>query len=124
MEKIYLEELEVLKRLSDNIPDTPMMAFAKIIALVILNMRYEKIMLDRNLKCHPYILVNDLVKESQSILTTMQQISFIEAPRASRFSRVAKSMEDGHKELFEKLWVDFSEKEYKIKFSLCKKASF
>jgi SAM-dependent methyltransferase len=113
MKKIYLAELEALKHLSDNIPDTPMIAFAKIIALVVLNMRYEKIMLDRNLKSHPYILVNDIVKESQSFLTTMQQISFIEAPCAPCFSPNEKSMEDGHEELFQKLWIDFSEQEYK-----------
>lgn len=112
MEKVYLPEIEDLKRLSDNIPDTPMMAFGKIMALVMLNMRYEKIMLDRNLKNHPYLLVNELVKEAQLVLKGMQDISFIEELCPPCSSATEISMEDGHKELFQKLWVNYSKTEY------------
>jgi len=113
MEKIYLSELDKLKNLADNIPNTKMMAQAKILTLVILNMRYEPISINQNLKTHPYILVNDLVKNSISFLSAMNEIKYIEDPSSEIIKKQNLKLEQEHEELFQKLWVKFSIDEYK-----------
>lgn len=112
MKKDYLEELETLKNLADEISNTPMMALAKIDMLVILNMRYERIMVNRNLDKHPYALVRDLIRDAHTMLSSWHEISFVENSHSRVFEKPEMEMEMLHKELFQKLWVDFSVEEY------------
>jgi len=112
MEKVYMEPLEKLKKLADEIPDTRMMAIAKITALVVLNTRYERIMIDRNLEKHPYTLVVDLIRDAHSLLSIWREASFIEHPSAPVIQRQELALERGHQRLFQELWVRFSEDEY------------
>ena len=42
MKKIYLDDLEELKKEADKISNTPMMSLGKVLMLVMLNMRYGK----------------------------------------------------------------------------------
>jgi SAM-dependent methyltransferase len=112
MEKTYLIELEKLKKFADTIPNTRMMAFAKIAALVILNMRYERIMINRDLATHPYILVTNLIQDAYSFLAGWYEASFIENPSAPLLLRQETPLEQSHQELFQQLWVKFSVEEY------------
>jgi ubiquinone/menaquinone biosynthesis C-methylase UbiE len=111
MEKEYLRDLEELKTFADGIPNTPMMALAKIDALIVLNMRYERIMLDRNLATHPYALVSGFVRDARLSLQAWKEIGFIENPTEVIRSGAAE-MEQGHQQLFQHLWVNFSKEEY------------
>jgi len=111
MEKEYLPELEEFKRFADEIPNTPMMALAKINALIVLNMRYERIMLDRDLNMHPYRLVSDFVGDAYSFLRGWSDIKFIEKP-VGAIQSDALQMEQSHQRLFQQLWVNFSKDEY------------
>jgi ubiquinone/menaquinone biosynthesis C-methylase UbiE len=113
MEKSYLEELEKLKSLARDIPNTRMLALAKINTLVVLNMRYERIMIDRNLDTHPYVLVHDMIRDAYSNLSAWSEASFIEDPEARPLQRADMDLEQGHQALFQKLWVNFSESDYK-----------
>ncbi len=112
MEKIYFKNLEELKNLSEKIPNTPMMAKAKINVLIKLNMRYEKIMLNRKLKIHPYELVKSLINDAISDLIQWSEISFIENPKTEQLKRKEMALETSHHNLFQQLWVKFSEKDY------------
>ena len=112
MKKIYLNDIEVLKRYSDEIPNTHMMALGKVLMLVMLNMRYERLMLDRNLDTHPYILVQRLVSDAYSFLKAWRGISFIEDNTCSIMVRAKAFLENAHKSLFQKLWVNFNKEEY------------
>lgn len=112
MEKIYLSELEKLKIFADQIPNTRMMALGKITSLILLNMRYEQIMLDRNLDVHPYILATDLVKDTYQFLSNWAEVSFIEEPASSVLIRPDMALETGHQSLFQQLWVKFSVEAY------------
>jgi ubiquinone/menaquinone biosynthesis C-methylase UbiE len=112
MEKVYLVDLERLKNLARELPNTRMMALAKINTLVILNMRYEQLMVDRNLKDHPYILVRRLIEDAYSMLSAWREISFIEDESAPVVQRQEMELEVGHHELFQKLWVNFSANDY------------
>jgi len=112
MTKIYSKNLEDLIKLADKIPNTRMMAIAKISALVALNMRYERIMVDRNLDVDPNELVSGYISDATLELSGVQEISYIEAS-SDRLIRDEGTDEEKHKKLFQKLWVRFSLDEYK-----------
>ncbi len=112
MEKVYIQPLEKLQKLADEIPDTRMMAIAKITALVLLNIRYERIMVDRNLEQHPYTLVCELIRDAHSLLSNWREVSFIEHPSAPMLQRQALRLERDHQILFQQLWVRFSGDDY------------
>ncbi len=113
MEKTYLQHLKQLHKFADEIPNTPMMALAKITALIMLNMRYERVMLNRDLDTHPYILVSELIRDAYSLLSAWREISFIEDPAASVLQRKEMDLEARHQALFQQLWTKFSVEEYK-----------
>jgi ubiquinone/menaquinone biosynthesis C-methylase UbiE len=111
--KIYLKELENLKKFADSIPNTRMMSLAKITTMVMLNMRYERISINHSLETHPYILVKDLIYDAQKVLSGMHEVSFIENASKESFLIEDIPLENGHNKLFQKLWVNFSEEDYK-----------
>ena len=113
MEKIYLKDLAILKKLSDKIPNSKTMAIAKISALITLNMRYEHIMVDRNLKKHPYEIVSSLVHDTFIMLNAWNESSFIANGSDNFFETKKEHLEEKHKHLFQNLWTNFSLEEYK-----------
>lgn len=113
MDKVYLEDLDELKKLADNIPDTPMMAIGKIAALITLNMRYERIMLNRDLKSHPYNLVSGFIQDSGTMMSAWKEAGFIENPSKKAMKGKGLGLEGNHRDLFQKLWINFSADEYK-----------
>jgi len=88
-----------------------MMALAKITTLIIMKVRYERIMKDRRLAIHPHILVKELVQDAHSMLTAWNEISFIEHQNGE-FFRKQLSRDLNHRELYQKLWVNFSPQDY------------
>ena len=112
MGKTYLKDLERLKKFADEIPNTPMMALAKTTALIILNMRYERIMVNRNLDVHPYILVSNMIRDAHSFMSAWCEVSFIENPSAQILQGQEMDLEERHRELFQQLWTKFSLEEY------------
>lgn len=113
MDKIYLDDLQVLKDKASKISNTPMMAFGKVLMLVMLNMRYEKIMIDRNLKEHPYILTGQFIKDAAKFIDMWAEVNFIENAKSGALLKEKISMEGEHENLFQKLWVRFSEEDYR-----------
>ena len=118
MDKIYLPHLDELVRLCRELPRTHMMMLARINVLVVLNMRYEKVMLDRNLTVHPYELVDGFVKDAFRELENWREASFIESPDASVDFANPKEKEEAHKDLFQMLWSMFNAREYLDRIAL------
>lgn len=112
MRNIYLDDLEELKTLCGRILNTRMMAIAKITSLMILNMRYERIMLDRSLEQHPYILVQNMIQDIISFLSVWQEASFIENSFKELVIDDDMCLEEGHRRLFQQLWMNCSPGEY------------
>jgi 2-polyprenyl-3-methyl-5-hydroxy-6-metoxy-1,4-benzoquinol methylase len=113
MEKVYFGELARLQALADSLPNTPLMAQAKLSALVLLNMRYEKVRVDRDLAEHPYRLVAGLVRAAREQLACWAEVAFIEDSAAPVLRRDGASMEEEHRALFQRLWVLFPEEDYR-----------
>jgi ubiquinone/menaquinone biosynthesis C-methylase UbiE len=113
--RTYLAGLERLKSLCDAVPNTTMMAAAKIGALVALNMRYERIMVNRQLERHPYDLVSELIDDASRTITASADAGFISGDAGSPMHRQPAPMEQRHQELFQALWTKFSEVEYQAR---------
>jgi ubiquinone/menaquinone biosynthesis C-methylase UbiE len=112
MEKTYGKNLNELRELAHQLRNTPMIAKAKVEALAILNLRYEMLMVDRNLPEHPYPLTAALISDTRKFLEQWHQASRFEDPGAATLTRAKAPMEAWHQDLFQQLWVRFSRDEY------------
>jgi len=111
-ETTYKNSLDELIRIAEEIPNTEMMAAAKISTLVVLNMRYEIIMLDRSLEQHPSRLVSNYIRDAITTLNSWKEVVFIEAENKIVASAKSEDMEQFHNQLFQELWINFSDIEY------------
>jgi hypothetical protein len=110
---VYLDALDTLTRTFESIPNTPMAMYLKALHLIALNMRYEKIAFDRNLKEHPFVLTRKLIEEGLASFNAFREILFIEDPKIkSSEKRKASAMEQKHEDLFNILWNTYDANAY------------
>jgi SAM-dependent methyltransferase len=110
-EKPYLTDLDDLRQFADTLPDTRMMAVAKVTAMAVMNMRWEAIMVDREFPEHPWPHAQRLVQEALATLRAWGEARFIEGP-SPPLGAPPDEMEERHHDLFQTLWVNFSEADY------------
>jgi hypothetical protein len=110
-EKIYLADLDELERTAEALPNTRMHVIAKVASLAVMNMRWERIMVDRTFNEHPWPHAQRLVADARAELQAWSEAAFIEGP-SELLGGVSDGMEDRHHDLFQDLWVNFSEPEY------------
>ena len=99
--KIYLKNLDKLAEKCAELPNTVFFSKAKILAFVILNMRCEVIMKQRDLKRHPYEPVAEMINTIISFLESMCEIDFLD--NKEEISKPFGQMEMEHENLFNKL---------------------
>lgn len=78
--------------------------YVKVVNLVILNLRYEKISFNHEQNIHPYILLNNLIEEQLVQLKGMQEILFAGNDQQPDWSSKSVSMEEKHLQLYNGLW--------------------
>lgn len=110
-DKPYLDDLAALEALASDMPDTRMMAVAKVTTCAVMNMRWERIMVDRDFPEHPWPHAQRLVQEARTQLNAWNEAAFIEG-ESSPLGTVSDQMEERHHDLFQTLWVNFSESDY------------
>jgi len=113
--KIYLEKLDELTEYFESVPDTLMSRYFKVISLISLNMRYEKIAFDKNLKEHPYLLVRELIEEQLECFKNFIEILFIENQEEINIKPIIKEMEDKHHDLWDLLWDKYDKNSFEEK---------
>jgi SAM-dependent methyltransferase len=113
MQKTYLPKLEQLAAVAKTLPRTRMFAIAKIKALVLMNMRYEKIQIDRALPEHPYLTVERFVDDAIADLTAWREVDFIESTDTAIPDAGGIPMESMHQDLFQRLWTQFDPDDYR-----------
>jgi SAM-dependent methyltransferase len=101
-----------LERFADSIPNTRMSAVAKVTALSVMNMRWETVMVDRELRDHPFPLAERFIQDARTQLEAWSQARFIEGESDEPFGP-PPAMEDRHHDLFQTLWVNFSPDDYR-----------
>ena len=111
MQKDYLKSLELLKNRMNEAKNTKYIAFAKVLSLIVLNARYENIAFDRDLKTHPYILVNELILDTLKMFEIFCEVSFLDAKELVKNFK-SKLQEEKHKKLFNNIWNNYNEEEF------------
>lgn len=112
MTRSYQNELTRLIDRAEQIPNTRMMALAKITSQIVMNMRYEReVMLNRDLATHPWDYTAGIVRDAGHLLENMTAIAFIEA-KFEVLHRKGDTKDAQHHDLFQSLWVKFSETDY------------
>ena len=116
MEKTYIKTLVELKQLADSLPKTRMMALAKINVLITLNMKWEKLQLNKNLDSHPFILTEELAQNAIISLREWEDIQFCDGEFNLSFNH--KNLEEEHHDLFQGLWTEYDKDQYEERIKL------
>jgi len=110
---IYLDELRKLAKRMEDMPNTPYAMYAKVVTLVTINMRYEKVAFRSDLKKHPFLLARDIVKDARSQFAAFIDASFIEADEKRAPGDKSRKKEKKHRQLFDEIWNRYGKKDYK-----------
>ena len=113
--KIYLEKLDELTEYFESIPDTIMGMYFKVVNLIVLNMRYEKVVFNKELKEHPYLIVKKLITEQLQSFKMCVDTLFIENLDNKDISSITQKMEDKHHDLWDALWNKYDETSFEEK---------
>lgn len=109
---MYQRELEELVKYARSLPRTRMMAIGMTITFAILNMRWERVMVDRSHSEHPWETVTRFIQEARTMLDGWASLRFIEGEETNLLRLEEARMEERHKKLFQELWVNFSPRDY------------
>lgn len=110
---IVLRELNKLKYLMCGIANTPFSIFVKVLVLVTMNMRYEKIAFNMKLKKHPYLLTREIIYDAINQFKAFMEISFIESENKSIKNFKETKLQKKHLRLWQEIWDRHSKKEFK-----------
>ena len=108
----YLSELKSLEREMERTSNTSYAMFAKVLTLVVMNMRYEKVAFGTNLKEHPFLLTRQIVRDAKDQFRTLIDASFIESENRKGGGSKSLEKEKKHKELFDEIWNRYGRKDY------------
>jgi SAM-dependent methyltransferase len=89
-----------------------MATVAKVTSTAVMNMRWERIMVDRAFPEHPWPYAKRIVEETLAQLRAWGDALFIEG-ESEPLGGVSEAMEERHHDLFQTLWVNFSEDDYR-----------
>jgi ubiquinone/menaquinone biosynthesis C-methylase UbiE len=109
---IYRDELKKMSDLMNNVKTTPFTNFAKIISLTTMNMRYEVIAFNKDLKEHPFDLTKGIIKDAGCQFKMLVEIGFIEDEEVSIQKYKSNKLEEKHEELWQEVWSRHNEKEF------------
>lgn len=110
--EVYLEELENLQKKMNSVVNTPYTMYTKVITLTTMNMRYEKVAVDLNLREHPYELTRRIIKDCQKMFDSFMDIAFIESDDKEPKGFKSHAKEEKHQELFNEIWTRYKADEF------------
>jgi len=109
---IYKDELEKLANLMNGVKATPFANCAKIISLTTMNMRYEKVAFNNDLKEHPFELTKVIIQDAGCQFKMLMETSFIEDEDVSMQKYKSNKLEEKHEELWQEIWSRHNDKEF------------
>ena len=112
---LYRRELRKLEKAAKKMPLTRFAVFGLTQALATLILRWEKIMVDRRLRAHPFPLAADLVKATGNSLRQYADVARLAVGKQSNSSihRAVRSMEPYHQKLFQALWIKYNPRDHR-----------
>ena len=104
MEKsIYLKSLYKLSDIMTGTANTPFINYAKVITLVTMNMRYEKVAFNTSLNEHPYLLTKQIIEDAILQYKQFMDICFIADLSISEEKFKSNKKEEKHEDLFNEI---------------------
>ena len=120
----YVANLAHFKDELPQVENSPYSIGVKILCLIEFNMRFEReIAFERNLKEHPYVLLNDLIEVTRSHFSSLMSCSFLEDQEPFSKTGFSQTLEEKHHQLWQEIWPRHSKEEYD-KFVELKKERF
>ena len=113
MKKVYMPEVMKLRQLMDKTLNTSFTMFAKVVTLVTMNMRYEKVAFNRRIKRHPYLLTRTIVADAIRQFESLIECAFIESSNKILHDTKSKRKELKHLDLFNELWNRYEDDQYR-----------
>ena len=110
--EIYLKPIKKLKKKLISKKNTHFSAWAKIICLVNLICRYEKISIKKKLKSHPFYIVKNLIEQTDKMFDALIESEFIEGGNNFNSKKI-NDKELLHENLFNVIWNKYNSKEFK-----------
>ncbi|KWT87096.1 class I SAM-dependent methyltransferase [Candidatus Magnetominusculus xianensis] len=111
MQKVYLDSLNKLKNEMEKKSNSCYLAYVKVAALTVMNMRYEKIALNKQLNDHPYSLTKNIIEDALTMFNTMCDASFIESGKTIEKTK-SREKELKHQQLFNEIWNKYNPEEF------------
>lgn len=109
---VYLEPLKKLGELMNGYPQSHFYNYARVVSMVTLNMRYEKVAFNSELEQHPYILTANIINDVMILFRSFCDIAFIEDKSPKVLGTKSQFKEDKHQELFNDIWDKYNSEEY------------
>lgn len=115
--QVYRNQLKILENRAQKLPRSFFSLFGKVTGLSLLILRWERLMLQKKISRHPFLLAAEIIKDSQ---VWIKQINFANDTASGKKDTKKKfsqhrSMEQYHQELFQDLWVRFKIDDYRAR---------
>ena len=110
--EIYLKPIKKLKKKLNSTKNTNYIAWAKIICLVNLICRYEKISIKKKLKKHPFFIVKTFIEDTEKMFDALADIQFIEGKNDLNLKKISNK-EQLHENLFNVIWNKYNHSEFR-----------
>ena len=85
--------------------------FAKVVTLVTMNMRYEKVAFASSLEAHPYLLTRDIIREARRQYRWLMDTEFIKGGVEAGYKGKSSILKEKHRELWQEIWPRHSDEE-------------
>lgn len=109
--EVYRVSLNKFLDTLNSYKSSKLVDFAKVISLVNMNMRYEKIAFDLDLQSHPYLLTNEIIAASKEMFLSLASLDFIEGSNKKNEEKTTDLVEK-HKELWQEIWDRYDPEEF------------
>ena len=100
---VYRKELAELVSLLKNTTSSSFADFAKVVTLVTMNMRYEKVAFASSLEAHPYLLTRDIIREARRQYRWLMDTEFIKGGVEAGYKGKSSILKEKHRELWQEI---------------------
>lgn len=109
---IYRSELAKLVALMKRTASSCFSDFARVVTLVMMNMRYERVAFASSLNRHPYLLTRDIIRDARRQYMWFMDMDFIKAGDQAGRKNKSNILKEKHKELWQEIWPRHSDEEF------------
>lgn len=109
---IYLTPLHTLKEKMRKVRNTPFTIHAKVVTLVTMNIRYERVAFNNKLSEHPYLITKKIIEDAINQFEAIMETAYIESDNKSITKFKELEIEKKHKALWQEIWDRHNKKEF------------